>query len=169
MLSHTIPSVIVLIDGHRGSLRVIIHRSGKLFPKCWYGYLNVCTVQNIIYTVYLSSFLHVCVTAKFVEYATEPLVHIDGYAHNTTLDSGDTVQLGTTAILVCRVTGIPYGVQNSYRWTCPHGTCNSGSHILKIPLISTSNGGDYTCTVLADGINKSAVFTFTVEQPSELS
>ena len=102
----------------------------------------------------------------FLEYIS---VLIDGYTHNTTLDYGDTVQLGTTVILVCRVTGIPYGVQTSYRWTCPHGICNIGSHILKIPLISTSDGGDYTCTVLADGINKSAVFTFTAVPPSELS
>ena len=102
----------------------------------------------------------------FLEYIS---VLIDGYTHNTTLDSGDTVQLGTTVILVCSVTGIPYGVQTSYRWTCPHGICNIGSHILKIPLISTSDGGDYTCTVLADGINNnSAVFTFTAKQPSEL-
>ena len=96
-------------------------------------------------------------------------VCIDGYTHNTTLDSGETVQLGTTVILVCTVTRIPYGVQTSYRWTCPHGTCNIGSHILKIPLISTSDEGNYTCTVLADGISKSAVFTFTVVPPSELS
>ena len=96
-------------------------------------------------------------------------VLIDGYTHNTTLDYDDTVQLGTTVILVCTVTGISYGVQTSYRWTCPHGTCNIGSHILKIPLISTSDGGTYTCTVLADGINKSAVFTVTAKQPSELS
>ena len=96
-------------------------------------------------------------------------VLIDGYTHNTTLDSGDTVQLGTTVILVCTVTGIPYGVQTSYRWTCPHGTCNIESHILKIPLISKSDGGDYTCTVLAGGINKSAIFTFTAAPPSELS
>ena len=102
-----------------------------------------------------------------VEYEAQS--YIDGYTHNATLDSGDTVQLGTTVILVCTVTGIPYGVQTSYRWTCPHGTCNSGSHILKIPLISTSDGGDYTCTVLADGINKSVVFTFTAVPRSELS
>ena len=100
----------------------------------------------------------------------DPLVHIDGYTHNTTLESGDTVQLGTTVILVCTVTGIPYGVQTNYRWTSTNETCNSGSHILKIPLISTSDGGNYTCTVLADGINNnSAVFTFTAKQPSELS
>ena len=40
---------------------------------------------------------------------------------------------------------------------------------MKIPLISTSDEGNYTCTVLADGINKSAVFTFTAVPPSELS
>ena len=101
------------------------------------------------------------------------IVIIDGHRVKTnsqgTLDSCDTVQLGTTVILVCTVTGIPYGVQTSYRWTCPNGPCYVGSHILKIPLVSTSDGGDYTCTVLADGINKSAVFTFTAALPSELS
>ena len=77
------------------------------------------------------------------EHVVDQSVCIDGYTHNTTLDSGDTVQLGTTVILVCTVTGIPYGVQTTYRWTCPHGTCDIGSHILKIPLISTSDEGNY--------------------------
>ena len=118
-----------------------------------------------------------CIVRMYIVYVAESQnghvvdqsVCIDGYTHNTTLDSGETVQLGTTVILVCTVTGIPYGVQTSYRWTCPHGTCNIGSRILKIPLISTSDEGNYTCTVLADGISKSAVFTFTAVPPSELS
>ena len=59
--------------------------------------------------------------------------------------------MGKTVILVCRVSGIPYGVQTSYRWTCPNGRCNIGSHILKIPLISTSDGGHYTCSVMTNG------------------
>ena len=135
----------------------------------WVSKGMYCT-KYYTYILYISHpFLHV--TSKFVEYVADPLVHIDGYTHNTTLDSGDTVQLGTTVILVCTVTGIPYGVVNCIFWTCPNlqGPCNVGKNILKIPLISTSDGGDYTCTVLADGINKSAVFTFTTVPPSELS
>ena len=104
-------------------------------------------------------------------YCLKLYIVIDGYTPEGTLDSGDTVQLGTTVILVCRVTGIPYGVETCIFWTCPNlqGPCNVGKNILKIPLISTSDGGNYTCTVLADGINKSAIFTFTAVPPSELS
>ena len=92
----------------------------------------------------------------------EPLVHIDGYTPEGTLDIGDTVQLGTTVILVCTVTGIPYGVQTSYRWTCPNGPCSIGkgrnpnrktyNDTLVINVISSNDEGEYTCEVTT-GIN----------------
>ena len=80
---------------------------------------------------------------------------IDGYTPEGTLDSGDTVQLGTTVILVCRVTGIPYGVQTSYRWTCPKTSCNIGEgenpnikvvkNTLHLNPLEHSDTGWYTC------------------------
>ena len=94
----------------------------------------------------------------------EPLVHIDGYTPEGTLDIGDTVQLGTTVILVCRVTGIPYGVQTSYRWVCPNGPCNIGkgrnprrihkSYTLVLNIISFDDEGEYECTVTAGGVGR---------------
>ena len=44
----------------------------------------------------------------------EVSVVIDGYSHNSTLTSGDSVPLGTQTILVCRVVGLPYGTPLSY-------------------------------------------------------
>ncbi len=57
-------------------------------------------------------------------------VVIDGYTHNSTLTSGDSVHLGTQIILVCRVVGLPYGTPLSYTWTClgfPHEQCESAN------------------------------------------
>ena len=108
---------------------------------------------------------------KFYESLCADVI-LDGYrvreTSQGTLAHTDTVQLGTTVILVCRASGIPYRVQTSYRWTCRHGPCNIGSQILKIAVISTSDGGDYACTVLADGKTSvnSSVFTFTAVEPS---
>ena len=87
-------------------------------------------------------------------------VIIDGYTPEGALNYSDTVQLGKTVILVCRVSGIPYGVQTSYRWTCPNGTCNIGegrnpnrktyNDILIISILSATDGGEYTCEVTTD-------------------
>ena len=85
---------------------------------------------------------------------------IDGYTPEGALNYSDTVQLGKTVILVCRVSGIPYGVQTSYSWTCPNGTCNIGkgrnpnrktyNDTLIINILSATDGGEYTCEVTTD-------------------
>ena len=86
-------------------------------------------------------------------------VVIDGYTHNSTLTSGDSVHLGTQIILVCRVVGLPYGTPLSYTWTClgfPHEQCESANgysseHILAVNTTFTLAGETYTCQVTATG------------------
>ena len=87
-------------------------------------------------------------------------VVIDGYTHNSTLTSGDSVPLGTQIILVCRVVGFPHGAPLNYNWTCPNGPCEVegnynrkvyNEHILAINTTSVSDGGIYTCRVTATG------------------
>ena len=90
-------------------------------------------------------------------------VVIDGYTHNSTFTSGDSVPLGTQIILVCQVVGLPYGTPLSYTWTClgfPHEQCELGNgysrkfyseHILALNITSTLAGGTYTCQVTATG------------------
>ena len=99
-------------------------------------------------------------------------VLIDGYTHNSTLTSGNSVPLGTQIILVCRVVGLPYGTPLSYTWTCPNGPCEVegdygrkvyNEHILAVNTTSTSDGGTYTCQVTATGGQEaSGNFTLTV-------
>ena len=100
-------------------------------------------------------------------------VVIDGYTHNSTLTSGDSVPLGTQIILVCRVVGLPYGTPLSYTWTClgfPHEQCEPANvysrkfyseHILAVNITSTLAGGTYTCQVTATG-GQEATGSFTV-------
>ena len=99
-------------------------------------------------------------------YATVTVV-IDGYTHNSTLTSGDSVPLGTQIILVCHVVGLPYGTPLNYTWTCPNGDCvpkvaegsdpyNYGrkiynDSILAVNTTYASYGGTYTCQVTATG------------------
>ena len=87
-------------------------------------------------------------------------VVIDGYTHDSTLTSGDSVSLGTQVILVCRVVGLPYGTPLSYTWTCPNGPCEAedvyarafyNKHILAVNTTSIKDGGVYTCQVTATG------------------
>ena len=87
-------------------------------------------------------------------------VVINGYRHNGTLASGDSVPLGTQIILFCRFVGHPYGTLLSYTWTCPSGPCEvegyygrkvCNEHILAVNTTSTSDGGTYTCQVTATG------------------
>ena len=99
-------------------------------------------------------------------------VVIDGYTHNSTLTSGDSVPLGTQIILVCRVVGLPYGTPLSYTWTCPSGPCEVEGyygrkvykeHILAVNATSTRDGGTYTCQVTATGGQEATgSFTLTV-------
>ena len=85
---------------------------------------------------------------------------IDGYTHNSTLTSVDSVPLGTQIILVCRVVGLPYEMVLNYTWTCPNGPCEVEGYysrkiynedMLAVNTTSTSDGGTYTCQVTAAG------------------
>ena len=88
-------------------------------------------------------------------------VVIDGYTHNSTLTSGDSVPLGTQLILVCRVVGLPYGTPLSYTWRCRNGhICNTlgsyarrfhNKHTLTINTTATFDDKTYTCQVTATG------------------
>ena len=100
-------------------------------------------------------------------------VVIDGYTHNSTLTSGDSVPLGTQIILVCRVVGLPYGSPLSYTWTCTNGyQCETdrshvrkihSNHTLAISITSTLAGGTYTCQVTATGGQETTgSFTLTI-------
>ena len=97
-------------------------------------------------------------------------VVIDGYRHNSTLTSGDSVPLGTQIILVCQVVGLPYGTPLNHTWTCPNGPCEVegyygrkvyNEHILAVTTTSTNEGGMYTCQVTATGGQK-ATGSFTL-------
>ena len=99
---------------------------------------------------------------------------IDGYRHNDTLTSEDSVPLaiGNQLILVCRVVDLPYGTPLNYTWTCPNGPCEVegyygrkvyNQHILAVNTTSTSDGGTYTCQVTATGGQEATgSFTLTV-------
>ena len=85
---------------------------------------------------------------------------IDGYGHNNSLVTGDSVPLGRQLILVCQVVGLPYRTPLNYTWTCPNGPCEVeryygrkiyNEHILAVNTTSTSDGGTYTCQVTAAG------------------
>ena len=95
---------------------------------------------------------------------------LDGYTHNSTFPSGDSVPLGTQLILVCQVVGLPYGTPLSYTWTCPNGPCEVNGYygrkvyneyILSVNTTSTSDGGTYTCQVTATG-GQEAYDSFTL-------
>ena len=95
---------------------------------------------------------------------------IDGYTVNSTLNSTATLPLGTTVILVCRISGIPHGLQTNYHWTCPNGPCQQtgyvgrkiNNNIIAINITSTSDGGTYTCNVTAEGREDSQQFQLNV-------
>ena len=92
---------------------------------------------------------------------------IDAYTNSSNLTSGDSVPFGIQIILVCRVVGTPL----SYTWTCPNGPCEvegyygrkiHNEHILAVNTTSTSDGGTYTCQVIATGQEATGNFTLTV-------
>ena len=101
---------------------------------------------------------------------TTPKVVIDGYTVNSTLNSTATLPLGTTLILVCRISGIPHGLQTNYNWTCPNGPCQQtgyagrkiNNNIIATNITSTSDGGTYTCNVTAEGWEASHQFQLNV-------
>ena len=96
---------------------------------------------------------------------------IDGYRHNGTITSGDSVPLGTQIILVCRVVGLRYGTPLNYTWTCPNGPCEvkgyygrkvyTPEHTLAVNTTSTRDGGTYTCQVTGTG-GQEATGSFTL-------
>ena len=98
-------------------------------------------------------------------------VVIDGYTHNSTLTSGDSVPLGTQIILVCRVVGLPYGTPLNYTWTCPNEPCEVegyygrkvyNEHILAVNTTSRQDRGTYTCQVTPTG-GQEATGSFTLK------
>ena len=101
---------------------------------------------------------------------TTPNVVIDGYTVSSTLSSTATLQLGTTLILVCRLSGIPHGLPTNYHWTCPNEPCQQtgydgrkiNNNIIAINITSTSDGGTYTCNVTAEGREASQQFQLNV-------
>ena len=111
---------------------------------------------------------HNCSTQRGLRLNVVPLspsstvtVVIDGYTHNSTLTSGDSVPLGTQLILVCWVVGLPYGTPLSYTWRCRNGyLCESersyankihNSYTLAVNTTSTIDKEAYTCQVTATG------------------
>ena len=125
-------------------------------------------------------FSHIEVQFSNVSNGTTPnvTVVIDEYTVNSTLNSTATLPLGTTVILVCRLSGIPHGLQTNYHWTCPNEPCQQRGYagrkinnniiainitsIIGIILTSTSDGGTYTCTVTAEGREASQQFQLNV-------
>ena len=97
-------------------------------------------------------------------------VVIDGYTVSSTHKSPATLPLGTTLILVCRLSGIPHGQQTTYTWTCPNTPCQQtgyagrkiNNNIIAINTTSTSDGGTYTCTVTAGGMEASHQFQLNI-------
>ena len=101
---------------------------------------------------------------------TTPNVVIDGYTVNSTLNSTATLPLGTTLILVCRISGISHGIQTNYHWTCPNEPCQQtgydgrkiNNNNIAINITSTSDGGTYTCKVTAEGREASQRFQLNI-------
>ena len=97
-------------------------------------------------------------------------VVIDGYTVSSTLKSPATLPLGTTVILVCRLSGIQDGLQTNYHWTCPNGPCQQtgyagrkiNNNIIAINITSTRDGGTYTCNVTTEGREASQQFQLNV-------
>ena len=101
---------------------------------------------------------------------TTPNVVIDGYTVSSTFNSTATLPLGTTLILVCRISGIPHGLQTNYNWTCPNEPCQQtgyagreiNDNTIAINITSTSDGGTYTCNVTAGGRGASQQFQLNI-------
>ena len=83
---------------------------------------------------------------------------IDGYSDNIALSSTATLPLGTTLVLVCRVIGIPKGLESNYQWRCPNRQCEEcqnygmkiNNNILTMNITSLMDQGKYTCIVTND-------------------
>ena len=128
----------------------------------WMSYNMYCT------HVYMCFWFYMYVGTQSLTTTTN--VVIDGYTVSSTINSTATLPLGTTIILVCRFSGIPHGLQTNYQWTCPNGPCQQtgyagrkiNNNIISINIISTSDGGTYTCNVTAEGMEASQQFQLKV-------
>ena len=90
-----------------------------------------------------------------------PTVLIDGYTVNKIFESQANLPLGTTLVLVCRVSGIPPNIKRNYIWTCPNEPCFQQGYegrmigdklnVLAINITSIRDNGTYTCNVTAEG------------------
>ena len=64
-----------------------------------------------------------------------------------------TVEQGTTVAMVCQVVGILSSVTPTFTWTCPGGSCSTGTiraqeNVLLVDVIDrATHGGMYTCSV----------------------
>ena len=97
---------------------------------------------------------------------------IDGYTHNSILNSGYSAPLGFQIILVCRIVNVSNETLLNYTWTCPNGPCEIeghysrkvyNEHILAVNTTSTSDGGTYACQVTATrGQEATGSFTLRV-------
>ena len=139
--------ITVYLTFHPKGLRVIFENN----KYCTVHWLQI----NSIICMYVYDFCNRIYA--FFHSVVSPSVAIDGYTHNKTLSSGDTIKLGTRLLLVCWVVGLPYGTPLYYNWTCPNGCIEVGDygrriydqHILAVNTTSTHDGGTYTCHVKA--------------------
>ena len=107
------------------------------------------------FTVHMCFWFYMYINYVGTQSLTTTNVVIDGYTVNSTLNSPATLPLGTTVILVCRLSGIPHGLQINYHWTCPNGPYQQtgyagrkiNNNIIAINITSTRDGGTYTCDV----------------------
>ena len=86
---------------------------------------------------------------------------IDGYTVNRSFECQANLPLGTTIVLVCRVSGIPPNVTRNYTWTCPNEPCIQSGYegrmigdnlnVLAINITSMLDNGTYICNVTAEG------------------
>ena len=121
---------------------------------------NVCCTYVLWFYIYLGA-------QSFIPLPT-PNVVIDGYTVSSTFSSSATLPLGTTIILVCKLT--PQGLQTNYHWTCPNEPCQQtgydgrkiNNNIIAINITSTSDEGTYTCNVTAGGREASQQFQLNV-------
>ena len=87
----------------------------------------------------------------------------------------DTVEQGTTLVLVCRVVGVPSTTVLSYQWTCPGGSCDAGAvdpewaariqrgNILVVNVRNDNDNGDYTCTITGNGAPLEVTYKLSIE------
>ena len=70
------------------------------------------------------------------------------------------VEQGTTVVLVCRVVGVAYGSELTYKWTCASGsTCDNPSepsqhgsrrqynNTVVVDIVHNGDNGDYQCNI----------------------